>query len=111
MTSKESPEPPRPTARLLFAGAFFMLVLLAMLGQLYYLQVVQHSFWVAKTSSGSEVSVRVPAVHGEIRDRNGLTLAENRPDYAIEFYLPDMLRDYRATNKNVPPYEYYTTAS
>src|SRR4051812_18507383 len=106
MTNTENPEPPWPTARVLWIGGLFMVGLLAMLGRLYFLQVVQHSFWVAKMSNGSEVSVRIPSLRGEIRDRNGLVLAENRPNYGIEFYLPDMLRNYREANKTVPSHEY-----
>src|SRR5262249_34821898 len=41
------------------------------------------------------------------RDRNNVTLAANRPNYAIEFYLPDMVREYRAEKGDVPRHEYF----
>jgi penicillin-binding protein 2 len=100
-------EEPRPTARLIATGAFFMLGLIAMLGRLYQMQVMQHAFWLAKMSTGSEVSVRIPSVRGEIRDRNGVTLAANHESYSVEFYLPDIVRNYRAENGNVPRHEYF----
>jgi penicillin-binding protein 2 len=100
---------PRPATRLIVTGIAYMIGLLALLGRLYYMQVVQHAFWLGKMSTGSEVSVRIPAVRGEIRDRNGVTLATNNPNYAIEFYLPDLVRNYREENGNVPLHEYFST--
>ena len=100
---------PRPITRLMVAGVVFLVGLLVIVGRLYYMQVVQHSFWLGKMNTGSEVSVRIPSVRGEIRDRNGVSLAANRPSYAIEFYLPDLLRNYRQENGNVPQHEYFAT--
>jgi penicillin-binding protein 2 len=100
---------PRPTKQLVITGVAFMIGLFVILGRLYYMQVVQHAFWMSKMSTGSEVSVRIPSLRGEIRDRNGVTLAANRPSYAIEFYLPDMVREYRAEHGGVPQYEYFAT--
>jgi penicillin-binding protein 2 len=34
-------------------------------------------------------------VRGEIRDRNGLTLVQNRASYEVDFYLPEMVKGYR----------------
>jgi len=100
---------PRPITRLMVAGVVFLVGLLVIVGRLYYMQVVQHSFWLGKMNTGSEVSVRIPSVRGEIRDRNGVSLAANRPSYAIEFYLPDLLRNYRQENGNAPQHEYFAT--
>ena len=100
---------PRPTTRLFVAFGIFMLGLLAMLGRMYHMQVMNHDFWLARMNTGSDVSVRIPSVRGELRDRNGLALASNRASYAIEFYLPDILRAWRAENKNVPMHEYMRT--
>src|SRR4051812_32924082 len=107
MTKEDTAKQPSSRMRVVATAVIFMIGLLAMLGRLYFLQVVNHSVYLARMNTGSEVSVRIPAVRGEIQDRNGLTLAGNRPSYAIEFYMPDMLRNYRAENKkNVPSYEY-----
>ena len=49
-------------------------------------------FCVAAKAS---VTVRIPSVRGEIRDRNGVTLVGNRASYEVDFYLPDMVKGYR----------------
>src|SRR5262249_30078624 len=45
----------------------------------------------------------------EIRDRAGRVLAENRASYAVEFYLPDIVRSYREEHGKVPTVEYLAT--
>jgi len=109
MTKDEPAAEPRPTGRLIFTGIFYLIGLLILLGRLYQMQVIQHSIWMGKMNFGSEVSVRIPSVRGEIRDRNGITLAANQPNYAIEFYLPDMVRNYREEKGSVPRHEYFGT--
>ena len=51
--------------------------------------------WAEKIAGRSEVTVRIPSVRGEIKDRNGLTLVSNRASYEVDFYLPDMVRGYK----------------
>jgi penicillin-binding protein 2 len=109
MTTDKAAREPRATKRLIFTGVFYAIGLLAMLGRLYQMQVIQHSFWMGKMNFGSDVSVRIPSVRGEIRDRNGVTLATNRSSYAIEFYLSDMVRSYREEKGSVPRHEYFAT--
>ena len=109
MTKDETAAEPRPTARVIATGIFYMIGLLAMVGRLYQMQVLQYASWVAKLNTGSEVSVRIPSVRGEIRDRNGITLATNRPSYAIAFYMSDMVRSYREEKGSVPRHEYFAT--
>ncbi|EDY20850.1 penicillin-binding protein 2 [Chthoniobacter flavus Ellin428] len=105
--------PPRApfsvNGRLVFFGFVVFGGLGALLAKLYYEQIVRHEYWASRISKGSEVSVRIPAVRGEIRDRNGHVFAENRASYVIEFYLPDIVRSYRETHKKVPTLEYLGT--
>ncbi len=105
-TSKPRPE---ATARLVFVGCAMFVGLGILLTKLYLEQIVRHERWVAKISNGTDVTVRLPAVRGEIRDRNGVTLADNRANYAIEFYLPDLIRSYRDDFGKVPTIEYLGT--
>jgi len=93
-------------ARILLVGGVMCVGLLILVGKLYYEQIVRHEFWLAKINNGTDVTVRIPALRGEIRERNGMTLAGNRPSYAIEFYLADMVRSYRDANGKVPTVEY-----
>ncbi len=88
------------------------LVLAAMLllaGKLWYVQVARGEEYTSRIRNSSQVSVRLPAVRGEIIDRNGIPLARNRASLAVEFYLPEMVRDYRARHGNVPMRNYRTT--
>ena len=43
----------------------------------------------------SEATVRIPSIRGEIRDRNGVALVQNRASYEVDFYLPEMVKGYR----------------
>jgi penicillin-binding protein 2 len=95
--------------RLIFLGFVVLAGLGILLTKLYYEQVVRYEYWAGRISTGSEVTVRIPAVRGEIRDRTGRTLAENHASYALEFYLSDMVRTYRETNGKVPVNDYLAT--
>ena len=86
------------------AACFALLV-----GRLWYVQVARGEEYTSRIRDNSQVNVRLPAVRGEITDRHGLPLAQNRASNAIEFYLPDMVREYRNRHGDVPRHEYRTT--
>jgi penicillin-binding protein 2 len=97
-----------PELRLYLLG-FLMLGGLGVLGaKLWWEQVARGKHWTAKLAGRSEVTVRVPSVRGEIRDRNGVTLVANRASYEVDFYLPDMVRDYRKQHGGKAPITSYT---
>lgn len=87
----------RPSAEMrLYFVAFLMLGgISALAGKLWWEQVARGPMWSKKIASRSEVTVRIPSVRGEIRDRNGITLVGNRASYEVDFYLPDMVRGYK----------------
>jgi len=90
--------------------ALLVVTCFALLGsRLWYVQVARGEEYTARIRNTSQVSVRLPAVRGEITDRHGLPLAINRASKAIEFYLPDMVRDYRNRFGEVPRHNYRTT--
>jgi penicillin-binding protein 2 len=95
--------------RIAVLGAVALAVLLMLLGRLWYVQVARGSEYTSRIRSTSQVSVRLPAVRGEILDRNGMHLAQNRASNTLEFYLPDMVRDYRNRFGDVPMRNYRTT--
>jgi penicillin-binding protein 2 len=101
----------RVTPRLrIQALAFLMLLALGALGaRLWWVQVARGSEWTAKIRGSSEATVRIPSVRGEIRDRNGLTLVQNRASYEVDFYLPEMVKGYRQRLGQPPLTEYRTT--
>jgi penicillin-binding protein 2 len=45
-------------------------------------------------------------VRGEIKDRNGVTLVQNRASYEVDFYLPEMVKGYRERFGSPPLTEY-----
>jgi penicillin-binding protein 2 len=91
-----------PNLRLVFLGALMLLGLSGIVLRLWQVQIAEYQKYAAKIASGSKVTVRIPAVRGEIRDRNGLPLVENRMSVDVDFYLPDMVRAYREMNGYSP---------
>ncbi len=82
----------------------------SVVARLWWLQVIQGKDFERKLTRGSELSVRIPSVRGEIRDRNGLVLVSNRASYEVDFFLSDMVRHYRERmNEPVPMTTYRGT--
>ena len=81
--------------RLQFLALFVLIGLALLVGKLWLVQVAHGEEWTKKIRGSSEVTVRIPSVRGEIRDRNGTTLVQNRASYEVDFYLPEMVKGYR----------------
>lgn len=88
--------------RIFFMAIAIMLGLSALIGKLWWEQVARGPIWTKKIAGRSNVTVRIPSVRGEIRDRNGITLVANRASYDVDFYLPDMVRGFRQEFGMVP---------
>lgn len=98
-----------PRLRIQFLG-LCMLVGLAAIGmRLWWVQVARGLEYTKMIRGSSEATVRIPSVRGEIRDRNGLTLVQNRASYEVDFYLPEMVKGYREKVGPPPMTEYRTT--
>src|SRR5256714_14511307 len=95
--------------RLQFLALLFLAGLGALLGRLWYVQVAHGEEWAKQIRNSSEATVRIPSVRGEIRDRNGTTLVQNRASYEVDFYLPEMVKGYRERVGKPPLKEYRTT--
>ena len=92
------------------ALGFFMLLGLTALGlRLWWVQVARGTEWTSQVRGSSEATVRIPSVRGEIRDRNGLSLVQNRASYEVDFYLPEMVKGYRQRIGPPPVTEYRGT--
>ena len=98
----------RPSAewRVIFLGFVMLIAFAALIARLWYEQVLRGKQWEKKIAGKSEVTVRIPAERGEIRDRNGIALVTNRASYEVDFYLPDMVNGYRREYGKVPQQEY-----
>jgi penicillin-binding protein 2 len=92
----------------IYIVGFFVLVLLgATVLRLWWVQVARGALYSAKIAQRSEVTVRIPSVRGEIRDRNGIPLVQNRASYDVDFYLPEMVSGFRERNDGQVPYIQY----
>src|SRR6266478_2200146 len=92
--------------RIQFLG---LLMLLGMGGlglRLWWIQVAHGSEWTSQLRGSSQATVRIPSVRGEIKDRNGVTLVQNRASYEVDFYLPEMVKGYRERFGSPPLSEY-----
>jgi penicillin-binding protein 2 len=87
--------PLSPRLRIQFLGVLMLLGMGALGLRLWWIQVAHGAEWTAHIRGSSQATVRIPSVRGEIRDRNGLTLVQNRASYEVDFYLPEMVKGYR----------------
>jgi penicillin-binding protein 2 len=99
------------TAIRVYVLASFMLAMLGVLSaKLWHEQVGNAKKWTDRLRKSSSVTVRIPSVRGEIRDRNGITLVANRSSYCVDFYLPQMVKGYGELNGGkVPLVSFRTT--
>ena len=95
-----------PEWRIAFVGFLMLAGLGVLVAKLWWEQVARGPYWAGKIAGRSQVTVRIPSVRGEIRDRNGLTLVGNRASYEVDFYLPDMVRGFKRQNGYVPVTKY-----
>jgi penicillin-binding protein 2 len=98
-----------PRLKVQFLG-LLMLFGMGVLGlRLWWVQVARGAEWTARIRGSSEATVRIPSVRGEIKDRNGITLVQNRASYEVDFYLPEMVKGYRDRFGTPPMTEYRAT--
>jgi penicillin-binding protein 2 len=97
--------------RIQFLGLLMLMGLSALGLKLWWIQVAHGQEWTSQLRGSSQVTVRIPSVRGEIRDRNGVTLVQNRASYEVDFYLPEMVKGYRERFGQPPVTEYRATIS
>src|SRR6476620_3479763 len=88
--------------RILFLAVFILASLFAIGVRLWFVQVKMADYYRGRIQGSSEVTVRIPSVRGEIRDRNGIPLVTNRPSYEVDFYFPDIVNGYKQKYGQVP---------
>src|SRR5689334_3858566 len=81
--------------RLLFLAGLVLVAITGLTIRLWFLQVPLNKFYQSRIQGNSEVTVRIPSIRGEIRDRNGAAMVTNRPSYEVDFYLPDLVSGYK----------------
>jgi penicillin-binding protein 2 len=92
--------------RILFLAALILAALAAIGIRLWFVQVKMSDYYRGRIQGSSEVTVRIPSVRGEIRDRNGIPLVTNRPSYEVDFYLPDLVSGYKKQYGQPPMVEF-----
>ena len=76
-------------------SAGVLLGLLILLGGLWYVQVVSSQRYVETLRNQSFRSVRIPAIRGQILDRNRQLFAESRPNYNLNLYLEELREQFQ----------------
>ena len=92
--------------RILIIGAVLTAALAILLARMWYVQVYKGEEYRARIKGHSQLTVRIPAVRGEICDRRGVPLVENRASMEVDFYLPDIVRAWKAEHGSVPKRRY-----
>jgi penicillin-binding protein 2 len=95
-----------PLLRIQFIGVLMLLGMAALGLRLWWIQVAHGAEWTAQIRGSSQATVRIPSVRGEIKDRTGLTLVQNRASYEVDFYLPEMVKGFRERYGQPPVTEY-----
>src|SRR6202521_3506104 len=95
-----------PRLRIQFVGLLMLMGMAALGLRLWWIQVAHGAEWTAQVRGSSQATVRIPSVRGEIKDRNGVTLVQNRASYEVDFYLPEMVKGYRDRFGRPPITEY-----
>src|SRR6201984_938589 len=95
-----------PRMRIQFLGLLILMGMGTLALRLWWIQVAHGAEWTAQVRSSSPATGRIPSGRGEIRDRNGLALVQNRASYEVDFYLPEMVRGYRERFGSPPLTEY-----
>src|SRR3954469_18805430 len=100
-----------PRLRIQFLGLCMLLGCGALGLRLWWVQVARGAEYTSRIRGSSQATVRIPSVRGEIKDRNGLTLVQNRASYEVDFYLPEMVKGYRERYGQPPQTEYRAVIS
>lgn len=76
--------------RMRFFAVVLVLGFLTLAAGLWHVQVISFKKYERYREVQSYRTVREPAIRGKIFDRNGLVLADNRPNYEVVLYLEEL---------------------
>ncbi|MEH6626112.1 MAG: penicillin-binding protein 2 [Motiliproteus sp.] len=83
-------------SRTILAFVLVVLAMLGLVGRLFYLQVLQHDTYRAKSDQNRVQLLPIPPTRGLIYDRNGVLLADNRPSHSLTL-TKEQVKDIDAT--------------
>lgn len=84
------------TRRAIIAFAFVVVLLLVLLSNLYNIQVNSHESYQTQANGNRIKVIPIAPNRGLIYDRNGVVLAENRPNHSLEI-VPEKTKDLKGT--------------
>lgn len=93
--------------KILILGGILSAALFLLIARMWYVQIIKGDAYRSRIKGHSQLTVRLPAVRGEICDRNGIPLVENRASMEVEFYLPDIVRAWKEEHGSVPKRKYW----
>lgn len=93
--------------KILILGGILSAALFLLIVRMWYVQIIRGEAYRTRIKGHSQLTVRLPAVRGEICDRNGIPLVENRASMEVEFYLPDIVRAWKEEHGSVPKRKYW----
>lgn len=76
-----------------------------LVSRLYDFQIERRSEFLSMVPGNRTVTVREPGIRGEIKDRNGITLARNLRRYEVSFNLEEIKQAYFLQHKDKPKVE------
>ncbi|MCX6927788.1 MAG: penicillin-binding transpeptidase domain-containing protein [Verrucomicrobia bacterium] len=82
-----------------------------LLAGLWWVQIVSARDYQANLETQCFRTVRIPAVRGKILDRNGVTLAENRPSYNVSLYLAELRSQFQREYERIRPVRTVTNSA
>ena len=92
--------------QILILTSIALAVFIILILRIWYLQVICSDQYKAKIKGSSQLTVRIPAVRGEIFDRNGIPLVANRASFQVDLYLPDIVKAFKEKEGYVPVVAY-----
>jgi len=75
------------SVRLVVAVSLVLLLTLILVSRMIWLQVIQHSRYTTLSDNNRVQTLAVSPPRGLITDRDGVILAENRPDFSLELII------------------------
>ncbi len=96
----------KPLLRVHVLALLFLIAFGLLVAQMWNVQILKCDYYTRQILNSSQVTVRIPSVRGEIKDRNGLSLVRNRASYEVDFLLPAMVQSYKKENHDVPKLKY-----
>ena len=96
---KEIRNLPSVSLRIISLALLMLSAMGALAAKLWHEQMTESEKWRKRIKTSSEVTVRIPSIRGDIRDRNGWPLVENEASYGVDFYFPQMVESMKDTVK------------